>query len=57
MIGIETAADARIAIAREIAAGRRAQYQRGRIQPKPAARTKRPAIRWSPRRMRSASRA
>jgi hypothetical protein len=56
MIGIETAATARIAVAREIAESRRAQFARYRAHQKP--RTSAPAARRSGRaRIRSASRA
>ena len=57
MIGIESVAHARLAIAREIAAERRAQFLRHRAQPKPAAAPKaQAAFRSSRRRIRSASR-
>jgi hypothetical protein len=57
MIGIETEAATRIAIARETAETRRAQFARHRAQPRPAAPSSTAAARAHRHRIRSASRA
>jgi hypothetical protein len=57
MIGIESTAGERIAMAREIAEGRRRQFQRHRSQAKPTAYEAPRATRATRPRVRSASRA
>jgi hypothetical protein len=57
MIGIESTAAERIAMAREIAEGRRRQFQRHRSEAKPTAYERPRAIRAIRPRVRSASRA